>query len=84
MYGMYQVLVHVDVGPGDAGHAVEPEACEGRKIPHRYLLWIVDVSQPLVEDPHEELNEDLELNPSSKFRRAFSQSASYFRVHDDF
>lgn len=62
----HQVQVQVDEGPGDASHAVEPEAGEGREVPHRYLSRVVNVANSIIVHPHEELDEDLKLARTPK------------------
>jgi hypothetical protein len=53
--------VQVDEGPGDARHAVEPEAREGREVPYRYFSRVVNVAKNIIEHPHEELDEYFKL-----------------------
>ena len=57
----HQVEVEVDAGPRDAGHAVEPEAGEGRDVAPRYDGEAVDVPLVLVHHTQEELYSTLKL-----------------------
>ena len=57
----HQVEVEVDAGPRDAGHAVEPEAGEGRDVAQRNSRGAVDVSPVLFEYSDEELRHALQL-----------------------
>ena len=57
----YQVLVQVDVGPGNAGHAVEPEASDGHDVAQRNGAEVVYVAQLLVVNPDHELDHHLKL-----------------------
>ena len=57
----HQVLVEVDVGPGDAGHAVEPEASDGHDVVQHYGAEGVDITQLTVTNPDDELDKHLAL-----------------------
>ena len=62
----YQVLVQVDVGPGNAGHAVEPEASEGHKVAQRNGAEFVNVTQIVVTNPDDELDHYFKLTSNAR------------------